>query len=73
MSKGFYTVPVPVNEPIKSYTPGSPERKELVGYGRNGLFLLHTPSPSQEGSCFSLNLFTTHRFVDSYKFVFVDN
>ncbi len=26
MSKGFYTVPVPVNEPVKSYAPGSPER-----------------------------------------------
>ncbi len=26
MPKGFYTVPVPVNEPIKSYAPGSPER-----------------------------------------------
>jgi 1-pyrroline-5-carboxylate dehydrogenase len=26
MPKGLYTVPVPVNEPIKSYAPGSPER-----------------------------------------------
>jgi 1-pyrroline-5-carboxylate dehydrogenase len=26
MSKGFYTVPVPVNEPVKSYAPGSLER-----------------------------------------------
>jgi 1-pyrroline-5-carboxylate dehydrogenase len=26
MPKGFYTVPVPVNEPIKNYAPGSPER-----------------------------------------------
>ena len=26
MSKGFYTVPVPVNEPVKNYAPGSPER-----------------------------------------------
>lgn len=26
MSKGFYTVPVPVNEPVKSYAPGSAER-----------------------------------------------
>ena len=26
MPKGFYTVPVPVNEPVKSYAPGSPER-----------------------------------------------
>ncbi|MBN1925074.1 MAG: L-glutamate gamma-semialdehyde dehydrogenase [Prolixibacteraceae bacterium] len=29
MSKGFYNVPVPHNEPIKSYAPGSAERKEL--------------------------------------------
>ncbi len=26
MPKGFYTVPAPVNEPIKNYAPGSPER-----------------------------------------------
>jgi 1-pyrroline-5-carboxylate dehydrogenase len=26
MPKGFYTVPVPVNEPVKSYAAGSPER-----------------------------------------------
>ena len=29
MPKGIYKVPVAVNEPIKSYAPGSPERKEL--------------------------------------------
>lgn len=29
MSKGFYKVPVPVNEPVKNYAPGSPERIEL--------------------------------------------
>lgn len=29
MPKGIYKVPVAVNEPIKSYSPGSPERKEL--------------------------------------------
>jgi len=29
MSTGFYNVPIPVNEPIKSYAPGSPERLEL--------------------------------------------
>lgn len=29
MPKGIYKVPVPVNEPVKSYVPGSPERKEL--------------------------------------------
>lgn len=29
MLKGFFNVPVPVNEPVKSYAPGSAERKEL--------------------------------------------
>ena len=29
MPKGIYKVPTPVNEPIKSYASGSPERKEL--------------------------------------------
>ncbi|GAB4134676.1 MAG: L-glutamate gamma-semialdehyde dehydrogenase [Bacteroidia bacterium] len=29
MPKGFYTVPKAVNEPVKSYAPGSPERAEL--------------------------------------------
>ena len=29
MSTGFYNVPIPVNEPINSYAPGSPERLEL--------------------------------------------
>ncbi len=29
MSKGFYNVPIPHNEPVKSYKPGSPEREEL--------------------------------------------
>ena len=29
MSKGFYNVPIPVNEPVKSYMPGSPERNSL--------------------------------------------
>jgi 1-pyrroline-5-carboxylate dehydrogenase len=27
MGKGFFNVPVAVNEPVKSYAPGSPERK----------------------------------------------
>lgn len=30
MASGFYKVPVAVNEPVKSYTPNSPERKELL-------------------------------------------
>lgn len=29
MPKGIYKVPTAVNEPIKTYAPGSPERKEL--------------------------------------------
>jgi 1-pyrroline-5-carboxylate dehydrogenase len=29
MPKGFFTVPIPVNEPIKSYAAGSPERIAL--------------------------------------------
>jgi len=29
MSTGFYNVPIPKNEPVKSYAPGSPERTEL--------------------------------------------
>lgn len=29
MPKGIYQVPYPVNEPVKSYAPGSPEREEL--------------------------------------------
>ena len=30
MSKGFFQVPVAVNEPVKSYAPGSPEREEVL-------------------------------------------
>lgn len=29
MLKGFFKVPAPINEPVKTYAPGSPERKEL--------------------------------------------
>ncbi len=29
MSNGFFSVPMPNNEPVKSYAPGSPERKAL--------------------------------------------
>ena len=29
MPKGIYKIPTPVNEPVKQYAPGSPERKEL--------------------------------------------
>ena len=29
MSTGFFNVPTPINEPVKSYAPGSKEREEL--------------------------------------------
>ncbi len=29
MLKGFFNVPVPMNEPVREYAPGSPERAEL--------------------------------------------
>lgn len=35
MLKGFFNVPVPINEPVKSYSPGSAERKELQAALRN--------------------------------------
>ncbi|RXG15847.1 delta-1-pyrroline-5-carboxylate dehydrogenase [Leeuwenhoekiella aestuarii] len=30
MSKGFFEVPVAINEPVKSYAPGTPEREEVL-------------------------------------------
>ena len=30
MGKGFFEVPIAVNEPVKTYAPGSPERTELL-------------------------------------------
>lgn len=30
MSKGFFKVPKAVNEPVKSYAPGTPERKAVL-------------------------------------------
>ncbi|RNL83099.1 L-glutamate gamma-semialdehyde dehydrogenase [Sinomicrobium pectinilyticum] len=30
MGKGFFHVPVAVNEPVKSYAPGNPEREEVL-------------------------------------------
>ena len=30
MSKGFFEVPVAINEPVKSYAPGTPERDEVL-------------------------------------------
>ncbi len=29
MATGFFKVPTPINEPVRSYAPGSPEREEL--------------------------------------------
>jgi len=30
MGKGFFQVPTAINEPIKSYAPGTPEREEVL-------------------------------------------
>ncbi|MGA1226741.1 MAG: L-glutamate gamma-semialdehyde dehydrogenase [Tamlana sp.] len=30
MEKGFFNVPIAVNEPVKSYAPGTPEREEVL-------------------------------------------
>ena len=30
MGKGFFQVPTAINDPIKSYAPGSPEREEVL-------------------------------------------
>ncbi|TRZ41392.1 L-glutamate gamma-semialdehyde dehydrogenase [Robertkochia solimangrovi] len=30
MAKGFFNVPTAINEPVKSYVPGSPEREEVL-------------------------------------------
>src|SRR5690554_2267033 len=30
MGKGFFNVPIAVNEPVKSYAPGTPEREEVL-------------------------------------------
>jgi len=30
MATGFFNTPIPKNEPVKSYAPGSPERKEVL-------------------------------------------
>ena len=30
MARGFFNVPKAVNEPVKGYAPGSPEREELL-------------------------------------------
>ncbi|MBC72912.1 MAG: 1-pyrroline-5-carboxylate dehydrogenase, partial [Muricauda sp.] len=30
MGKGFFHVPTAINEPVKSYAPGTPEREEVL-------------------------------------------
>ena len=35
MSKGFFNVPIPSCEPVKSYTPGSEELNEVLDQYRN--------------------------------------
>jgi len=30
MGKGFFNVPIAVNEPVKSYAPGTPEREAVL-------------------------------------------
>ncbi|MGB8375591.1 MAG: 1-pyrroline-5-carboxylate dehydrogenase, partial [Salegentibacter sp.] len=30
MGKGFFQVPIAVNEPVKTYAPGTPEREEVL-------------------------------------------
>ena len=30
MGKGFFNVPIAINEPVKGYAPGSPERKAIM-------------------------------------------
>ncbi len=35
MGKGFFQVPTAINEPIKSYAPGTPEREEVLSVYKN--------------------------------------
>ncbi|WP_299767360.1 L-glutamate gamma-semialdehyde dehydrogenase [uncultured Dokdonia sp.] len=44
MGKGFFQVPIAVNEPVKGYAPGSPER-EAVAAAYKTLFNAHTEVP----------------------------
>ena len=44
MGKGFFQVPIAVNEEVKSYAPGSPER-EAVAAAYKELFNAHTEEP----------------------------
>ena len=49
MPKGVFEVPYPVNEPVKSYKPGSDEREELVAT-YNELYSSHIEVPMYIGS-----------------------
>ncbi len=44
MGNGFFNVPIAVNEPVKSYAPGSPER-EAVSKAYKALFNSHVEVP----------------------------
>ena len=44
MGKGFFNVPVAINEPVKSYAPGSPERKATLEAYKT-LYNSHTEVP----------------------------
>ena len=44
MGKGFFNVPVAVNEPVKTYAPGSPERKATLD-AYKALYNSHTEVP----------------------------
>ena len=43
MGKGFFQVPPAVNEPIKSYAPGTPEREEVLNT-YNSMYNAHSRS-----------------------------
>lgn len=44
MGKGFFNVPIALNEPVKSYAPGTPEREEVLKAYKK-LFNSHTEVP----------------------------
>ncbi len=44
MDRGFFKVPKAVNEPVKSYAPGSPEREELLNTYKQ-MFASHVDIP----------------------------
>ncbi len=44
MGKGFFQVPIAINEPVKGYAPGSPERAEVAAAYKT-MFAAHTEVP----------------------------